>query len=191
MKQIMDLIRVYGLPLLAAVIVVTPAVWKIAELHFGEHLNTQAAQVALLREKVAVLMEQKTTLEEKLRQPSALTDVSDTDVNELSPSSRVRTSIIAGSRLPNLMDDSKPTKHEIRDLAIFYGLFNRWKVNPQLRFKEGDIVYWSEQGLTEEELKKEFKSRQTVLFRAEKSRESIPTQSDLSYKAEQLQEITQ
>ena len=82
------------------------------------------------------------------------------------------------------------TKEEVRGIARFYGLFNHWKVNPHLRFKEGDISYWSEQGLTEKELMTEFETRQTVLLRAERSGEKIPSQGDLSYKAEQLQAIT-
>ncbi|MEA2060666.1 MAG: hypothetical protein U9P10_09225 [Thermodesulfobacteriota bacterium] len=84
----------------------------------------------------------------------------------------------------------KLTKDEVRDLAKFYGLFNRWTINPHLRFKEGDISYWYEQGFTKNDLTREFESRSTVLRRAEKSGEKLPSQGDLSHKAEQLQALS-
>lgn len=188
-ERFIGIIKKYGVVFLAALIVVTPALWKFAELYFSERLEAQTAQVALLREQVTVLKEQKMALEDKLRQPVDLGEASKPDANGSAPSPQVDSPAIASPRLPNIEDPARPTKQEIRELARFYGLFNHWEVNPYLRFKEGDISYWSDQGLTEEELKTEFESRQTVLLRAEKSGEKIPTQGDLSYQAEQLQAI--
>jgi hypothetical protein len=58
---------------------------------------------------------------------------------------------------------------------------------PLLRFKEGDVSSWYEQGMSEEALKREFDSRRIVLERAEMTGEIIRTQGDLSAKAESIQ----
>lgn len=190
MKYIIENIRRHGVAILAGIVIVTPPMWLFAELHFKERLEAQSAQMSLLQEQVAILKEQKEALEYKLRRPIDSVETLKTDTNGSSKSLPAESPVIAGPMFPNIEEPSRPTKNEIRELARFYGLFKDWKVNPQLRFKEGDISYWSEQGLTEEELKKEFESRQTVLSRAEKNGERIPTQGDLSYKAEKLQAIT-
>jgi hypothetical protein len=184
-EQLIELIKKYGLVFIAVAIIVTPVVWKVAASHFNERIETLEAQVTLLKE-------QKLALEDKLRQPSPLVDQAAQLENQkpLSPSTQSNLSVKETSRLPHIADSERPTKEEVRALARFYDLFNTWKVNPHLRFKEGDISYWSEQGFTEQELMREFESRQTVLRRAEKSGEKIPSQGDLSHKAEQLQAIS-
>ena len=85
---------------------------------------------------------------------------------------------------PKIENPQRLTRTEVRRLAEFYGLTQRRKVNPHLRFLEGDISYWFEQRLSEDELKLEFESRRIILDRAEKSGEVISTQGDLSYLAE-------
>jgi hypothetical protein len=88
---------------------------------------------------------------------------------------------------PTIENPQRLTRIDVRRLAEYYGLFTSWKVNPHLRFKEGDISYWYEQRRSEDDLKLEFESRQIVLKRAEKAGEFIETQGDLSYWAEREQ----
>jgi len=75
---------------------------------------------------------------------------------------------------------------DVENLALFYGLFTQWRVNPQLRFKPGDIGYWYRRRLSESDLKIQFESRRQVLQRAEETGKKIPTQGDLSFFAEQI-----
>lgn len=98
------------------------------------------------------------------------------------PPSKVRYSLVANPQ--------RLTKSEVRNLAQFYNLMQRWHTNPHLQFEEGDISYWYERNLSEEDLKREFESRRIILERAEKSGEVINTQGDLSHKAELLQAQT-
>jgi hypothetical protein len=111
---------------------------------------------------------------------------SDKKVQAMEPSTSVKDT----SRLPQIADSAKLSKDEVRELARSYDLIgHQWQVNPHLEFKEGDISYWTERGLTKRELMHEFESRQTVLRRAETSGEKIKSQGDLSYKAKQLQAV--
>ncbi|MBW2109649.1 MAG: hypothetical protein JRI36_13435 [Deltaproteobacteria bacterium] len=173
-------IKKHGLVFLVVIIIVTPAVWEVSQFFLKERIETLKAQIELLQE-------QKLVLEKKLLEPPVPPDNQTSSESSTQPNSSVKES----SRLPRVDNPNRPTKEEIRKLARFYGLFNHWKVNPHLRFKEGDISYWSEQGMTEKELKREFESRQTVLRRAEETGEKIPSQGDLSHRAEQLQAINQ
>ena len=184
--KIIGVIKQHGLVFLAVTIIVTPIVWQGSASYFHERIETLKAQIELCKE-------QKRALEEKLRQPSSAPEQTPQVENEgrVSPLPSQSDTTPATSRLPHIVNPNMPTKDEVRELARFYNLFNRWKVNPRLRFKEGDISYWAEQGFTEKELMLEFESRQTVLRRAEKSGEKIPSQGDLSHKAEQLQTLSQ
>ena len=183
--KIIDVIKQYGLVFLAVTIIVTPIVWQGSSSYFHERIETLKAQFELCNE-------QKSSLEDRLRQPPPIPAQIPQIENQraVSPSAPHSPSTAAISRLPHIANSDRPTKDEVRELARFYDLFNSWKVNPHLRFKEGDISYWTEQGFTEQELMHEFESRQTVLRRAEKSGEKIPSQGDLSYKAEQLQTLS-
>jgi hypothetical protein len=190
-ERLIELIKKYGPVFLAIVIIVTPIIWQVASLHFSQQVEALKSQVGLLKEQVAVLREQKVSLEDKLRQPAPLEQTTQREIQKpVSTSAESSLSTKDTSRLPYVADSARPSKEEVRELARFYDLFNHWQVNPHLRFKEGDISYWSEQGLTEQELMREFESRQTVLRRAETSGEKIPSQGDLSNKAEQLQAIS-
>lgn len=184
-EQVIDVIKKYGLVFLSVAIIVTPIVWQIASSHFKQQIEALKAHITLLKE-------QKLALEDKLRQPTPSLSQA-TQLENQQPSSaptQSSPSVENTSRLPHVADSKRPTKEEVRELAHFYDLFNRWPTNPHLRFKEGDISYWSEQGLTEQDLMREFESRRTVLQRAENSQEKIPSQGDLSHKAEQLQAIS-
>ncbi len=205
-EKLIELLKKYGIVFLAVAIIITPIVWQVAASHYNERIESlkeQIAstkqqvtstkeQVALVKEQIALIKEQKFALEEKLRQPSPLPTQVEQPEKPKPLDSPIKGSSSAKEtiRLPYIADSESPTKDEVRALARFYGLLNRWKVNPHLRFKEGDISYWSEQGFTEQELMLEFETRQTVLRRAEISGERIPSQGDLSHKAEQLQAIS-
>ena len=90
-------------------------------------------------------------------------------------------------KYPAINNPKKPSKDDIRKLADFYDLNKDWKINGHLKIQEGDISYWCEQGLSEEEIKLEFESRRIALERAEKNHQVIETQGDLSYLAEKIQ----
>ncbi len=182
-EEIVSLLSKYGPLFLAAALVVAPIVWSIAALHYQERIETLSARVDLLKEE-------KRSLEDKLRlppPPAGTPEPVATPGN--SPGTQASSSLDELARLPHIVNPKRPTKEEIRDLARFYGLFNSWSANPHLRYKEGDISYWYGQRLTEEGLKREFESRRTVLQRAERTGEVIPSQGDLSHKAEQLQSL--
>jgi hypothetical protein len=161
-------LRKHGLVLLVACGIVGPAAWVGSGYYYSERIE-------VLRARNELQLEQIRILEAKLQLPPPPT--------ETLGAGRVEET----SRLPAIEKPSSPTKQEVRQLARFYGLFNRWKTNPHLAYREGDISYWYEQGLTADELKREFTARRTVLDRAERNKRRIPTQGDLSYEAERYQ----
>lgn len=186
-KQLIEIIKKHFGVFLTAVVLVAAAEWVVLLTISNAQMEVLQKHIALLREQVDVLTEQKASLEIKLRQPAPLLE--QTPQHELQEP--VNTPPVSNlSRFPHIADSARPSKEEVRKLARFYDLFNHWQVNSHLQFKEGDISYWSGRGLTEQELMREFESRQTVLRRAETSGEKIPSQGDLSYKAEQLQAIS-
>jgi hypothetical protein len=87
---------------------------------------------------------------------------------------------------PFIQDPAHLTKSEVRDLAKFHGLLDHSKVNPHLRFAEGDISYWYEQSLHEKVLNREFESRRIALERADQNGQKYDTQGDLSQAAKQI-----
>ena len=84
-------------------------------------------------------------------------------------------------RLMPTKDERKLTKDEIKALAKQCGLFERTDVNPHLRYKDGDIAYWSEQDLQAWEIRLEFLARRWVLLAADDAKAYIPQQGDLSH----------
>lgn len=84
-------------------------------------------------------------------------------------------------RLMPTKDERKLTKDEIKALAKQCGLFDGTEVNPHLRYKDGDISYWSEQDLQAWELQLEFLARRWVLLAADDAKAYIPQQGDLSH----------
>lgn len=78
------------------------------------------------------------------------------------------------------------TEAEVRELAQGFGLLERTRVNPNLRFLGGDISYWGEQGLTLDEMKLQFAARKTVLDAADREGVKIVNQGTLSHVAAQV-----
>jgi len=113
----------------------------------------------------------------------AKVDTSNKNPQAMEPS----TSVKDASHLPQVADSAKLSKDNVRELARCYDLIgHKWQVNPHLEFQEGDISYWTEQGLTKKQLGCEFESRQKALQDAETTGEKIRTQGDLSYKAKKF-----
>ncbi|MEI6152319.1 MAG: hypothetical protein WCQ10_07315 [Chitinophagia bacterium] len=88
--------------------------------------------------------------------------------------------------IPKTKDEKLLNRKEINELATKYHLFERTKMNPQLRYKEGDISYWLEQHISSWELSLEFLSRRLVLLVADQHNATIPTQGDLSHWSQQI-----
>lgn len=88
--------------------------------------------------------------------------------------------------LPEKREDRIPHRNEIYEFAELYDLTKPSKENPQLRFKEGDIAYWTEQQLSVWEIQLEFYSRSIVLETADLNNASISSQGDLSHFAQKL-----
>ena len=180
-KELIQILREHGVLVVTIVVLTVPPIWGLASLYYRERIET-------LREQVNLIREEKQFLEAKLKAPAefSLRVSSPTSAGQ-SPGAPNITTEAVSVRYPPISNPSRPTKPEVRDLARFYGLFNEWKVNPHLRFKEGDVSYWYEQGLSEQALKREFESRRIILQRAETTGERIDTQGDLSHKAQEIQ----
>ena len=61
-------------------------------------------------------------------------------------------------------------KTDVRNLCSVFGLLETPSVNPQLRFQEGDISYWSERRLQHYDLVMELVARKLVLDKADAGR---------------------
>ena len=72
-------------------------------------------------------------------------------------------------------------KTDVRNLCSVFGLLETPSVNPQLRFQEGDISYWSERRLQHYDLVMELVARKLVLDKADADGVAIATQGDLSF----------
>jgi hypothetical protein len=168
--------------IMVLIVILTPSIWGLATLYYGERIET-------LKEQVNLFRQEKQFLESKLKEPAQFPvyTKSESALEETSEQKEVIDSGEGKVRYPPIVNPNQLTKSEVRELARFYNLFNDWKVNPHLRFRDGDISYWYEQKLSDESLKREFNSRRIVLERAETTREIIPSQGDLSHRAEELQ----
>ena len=78
-------------------------------------------------------------------------------------------------------DERRLNVSEIKELAKQHGLWSKWSVNPQLRFKDGDISYWHAQDAVYWEISLEFLARGAILHAAERDKAIVPTQGDLSH----------
>jgi hypothetical protein len=175
-------IRKHGLVIISVVVLLTPVVWSICSVIHKERIDT-------LRERISLLEEKLSYAESKLKSPAEFVkgnEQASTSSSSIDTGKPVKPLSEETYRYPPVQNSSKLSKSEVRNLAKFYGLFTEWKVNPHLRFLEGDVSYWHEQGLSEIALKKQFESRRIVLSRAEKSGDKYPTQGDLSHAAEQI-----
>ena len=182
LDDIIRMLRTHGYVILGVGLLLTPIVWTICSAIHKERLDTLHERMSLLEEKLSYA-------ESKLKSPAEFTKG---NVQTASPSSSVDSGEIVNPqsevvyRYPPVQNPSNLTKSEVRDLVKFYGLFTEWKINPHLRFLEGDVSFWFEQGLSELALKKQFEARRIILNRAEKSGVKYSTQGDLSHAAEQI-----
>lgn len=74
-------------------------------------------------------------------------------------------------------------KAQIKELAKMFNLLERRKVNQHLRYYDGDISYWYEQGLSLSELILQFWARKVVLDAADRDGTKISDQGTLSWAA--------
>jgi hypothetical protein len=179
-RTMADALRDYWAVFLAVIVFVTPIIWYGASLYYG-------GRIEALKEQLNLVREQKQFLEAKLKAPPEFPVSASPNAATGESTASSRPPVDAGGvRYPPINNPRQLTKAEVRDLAKFYGLFTEWKVNPGLRFSDGDVSYWYEQGLSEEGLKWQFESRRIVLQRAEMTGEKIETQGDLSHKAQAI-----
>lgn len=92
-----------------------------------------------------------------------------------------------GAKVPNELlallpsqDTRKLNKSEIRELADKHRLLDEWKVNPQLKFMDGDISLFYNESLSARNVELQFMARRIVLEKAEEEGTTIPSQGDLS-----------
>jgi hypothetical protein len=162
--------------LISVIIVVTPIIWGIASLYYSGRIED-------LREQINLLKEQRAFLERKVRS----IDKIKVQVPSETQGGTTHLHKLESLTYPPIRNSQKLSKDEIRKLADFYELTKGWKFNPHLKMKGGDISYWYEQGLSENEIKLEFESRRIVLERAEKNHQVIDTEGDLSHLAQKIQ----
>jgi hypothetical protein len=179
--ELIVLFRSHGLIIIGVGIILSPIIWGVFTLIHKEHINTLLERIEFCEDKLSYA-------EKKLKSPAEFTN---SDVAAATPLSTIKsdeaiTKVSKESyRYPPIHNSNKLTKSEVHNLVKFYGLFTVWKVNPHLRFLEGDVSYWYEQGLSEMALKRQLETRRIILERAETSGKKYPTQGDLSYAAEQ------
>lgn len=161
------------LPASVALIAVT---WAFTNIIYS-------GRVENLREQVNLLKLKNTFLEDKLKK----IDHIKTKQQNNSGSTEKFKEKISSLKYPDIHDSKKMTKYDIEKLANFYGLTKTWKTNPHLKMKEGDIYYWYEKGLSEEEIKQEFESRSLTLQYAENKKLLINNQGELSSRAQEIQ----
>lgn len=81
---------------------------------------------------------------------------------------------------------SNLNKSEVEKIIHEIGLQNESKINPHLKFEDGDISYFYEQNLTKLQLELEFRSRKMVLDMADEDNTFINEPGDLSQKAKSI-----
>jgi hypothetical protein len=149
-------------------IVLGPATYMISS-------TLHSREISALKEEINLLREQRDYLDKKLKEGS------------IARSTNTEPAEDTKQDYPNIKNAKRLTRDEVRRLAQFYNLLNEWKANPQLRFDDGDITFWFQQGLSEDHLKLEFESRRQILEQAEKSGQKIGDQGDLSNLAKGIQ----
>lgn len=95
--------------------------------------------------------------------------------------------IAARDDLPSVLDPTSPTKSEVRKLFRFFGLFDTWHKNPNIKYDEGDVSYWADENLSWEQLVVKFETRYRVLKEAESTGEKFESKGDVSWRAEELE----
>lgn len=178
LKETAELLSKYWPLLLAVIIIIAPIIWWFASTYYAGRIDSLKEQNNLLRETRDFLERKLKSLQPMLDEPGPAT------------SSKPNESPQKESRPPSYPAVQNPealSKQDVKRLADFYELTKTWRVNPHLKFKDGDISYWFEQNLSEDELRREFESRRIILQRAENTGQTIKTQGDLSHQAQQIQ----
>ncbi len=171
--------------LLAIVVILVPGLWFTLDLIHKGRMDALLERQLLCEERRAFIesklrADQPTTTERTVSaaQPAASAAPAAADAAEAST---------RAGQYPHLDNPAQPTREDVRKLAEYYELTRPSAVNPQLRFKDGDISYWKEQGLSARALEREFESRKLVLNRADRAKTTIPSQGDLSHAAKTVQ----
>lgn len=127
---------------------------------------------------------QKEFVESKLRDIDEIKiKVSDQNGEQV----KIAATEIASLKYPQVSNPKKLSRDDIKRLADFYDLTKAWNYNPHLKMQEGDISYWYEQSMTEDEIKLQFESRRIILKEADKNQQVIDSQGDLSALVQKIQ----
>jgi hypothetical protein len=87
------------------------------------------------------------------------------------------------SDLPDTFAPEGLGKAQIKKLAKMLNLLESRKMNQHLRYNDGDISFWYEQGLSLDELIMQFGARKVVLDAADRGSTNIDDQGTLSLAA--------
>lgn len=82
-------------------------------------------------------------------------------------------------KIPKNAKANELSKNEIKNLAQEIGLFSSWVKNPQLKYEDGDIGWYSQQDYTQLKIEADFHAKFLVLSLAEREGIKIETQGDL------------
>lgn len=175
-KETGELISKHWPILIAIIFILSPVTWSLARIYYSGRMEN-------LKEQVNLLKEQRDFLERKLKSIEQIQTQVSTEMDTTGKLVKRTESL----RYPPISNPQKLSKEDIKKLAEFYDLTKSWKINPHLKMKEGDISYWYEQELSENEIKSEFESRRIILERAEKNHQIIEAQGDLSHMAQKIQ----
>lgn len=85
--------------------------------------------------------------------------------------------------LPDTFPSEGLGKAQIKKLAKMFNLLESRKINQHLRYNDGDISFWYEQGLSLDELIMQFGARKVVLDAADRAGTNIDDQGTLSLAA--------
>ena len=183
LQKLLDFLRKYFIPISLGAAFAVSVTWPFAANHYKE----------LYEERLRALGERYTYIELKYKDciafagPQALPNsILATSVTPQVPSAQNVHPTTPG-KYPAVSNPNRPLKSEVRELARFYRLFTEWKINPQLRFKEGDVSYWAEQGYSERRLRIKFEARRQILEHAEISGERLGDQGDLSNRSKSVE----
>ncbi len=163
-------------------VILVPSIWAISSWYHSGQISSLSATIETQKESLAFLqMKLKDCAEAK----EDLVDALKANA-PIKPDGFQTPGAPNDAGYPIIKNPAKLTRLEVNDLADFYELTRKWPGNPHLQFDDGDISYWYQRGLSEQELRKQFEARRLILQRAEKSGRKIPTKGDLSALAEQI-----
>jgi hypothetical protein len=183
LQKLLDFLRRYFIPLSLGAAFAASVTWPFAANHYKE----------LYEERIRALGARYEYLDQKYKDCIAsagslpLPNLAPTRsaTSQVPPVQNVRPT--TPGNYPAVSNPDRPSKSEVRELARFYKLFTEWRINPQLRFEEGDVSHWAEQGYSERRLRIKFEARRQILERAEISGERLGDQGDLSNRAKSVE----